>query len=141
MASAPCTRPARPRTIQRTSSLWPRSTPAARFAPARSSSSRPDPTTSTASARRRTATSWAVGASFDRTNGRQFTLIERADPGGRYVPEASPSPSNKGDSLLADMAAIGSDLWAVGAYDGPNAQRSLILHNCHMGAPAAGVAR
>ncbi len=84
--------------------------------------------------------SWAVGSTFDRASGRQSTLIERADPGGSYVAEASPNPSRSGDSLLADMAAIGSDLWAVGAYDGPNAQRSLILHSCHVGAPAAAVA-
>lgn len=84
-------------------------------------------------------TSWAVGAWFDPKSGRQFTLLEQADPGGRWLHVPTPSPSAKGDSLLADVAQVGHDLWAVGAYDGPLAQKSLILHSCDYGAPAAGL--
>ncbi|MGI8839657.1 MAG: hypothetical protein ACR2F8_02555 [Caulobacteraceae bacterium] len=82
-------------------------------------------------------TAWAVGARFDPASGRQFTLLERAEPGGRWLAARTPSPSRAGDSLLADVAPVGSDVWAVGAFDGPNAQRSLILHSCHYGAPPA----
>ncbi len=74
-------------------------------------------------------TAWAVGATSD-AKGRQFTLIEREAAGGRWNIEPSPSPSRAGSSLLADVAAIGHDVWAVGAFDGPQAQRSLILHSC-----------
>ena len=38
--------------------------------------------------------------------------------------------SHGGDSLLGGAVAVGHDVWAVGAYDGPKAQKSLILHTC-----------
>lgn len=73
---------------------------------------------------------WAVGAWFDPKSGRQFTLTERAGAGEAWRIVDSPSPSKSGDSLLATALAVGRDVWAVGAYDGPKAQKSLILHSC-----------
>ena len=70
-------------------------------------------------------TNWSVGSWFDSKKGRQFTLAEREVPGGRFEPVQSPSPSRGGDSLLGGVDVVGDDLWAVGAYDGPKAQRSL----------------
>jgi hypothetical protein len=75
-------------------------------------------------------TQWAVGAWFDPKNGRQFTLVERARAGEAWHVLDSPCPSKSGDSLLATAVAVGHDVWAVGAYDGPKAQKSLILHTC-----------
>lgn len=75
-------------------------------------------------------TQWAVGAWFDPRSGRQFTLAERARAGEGWRLLDSPSPSHSGDSLLGGAVAVGHDVWAVGAYDGPNAQKSLILHTC-----------
>lgn len=75
-------------------------------------------------------TAWAVGAWFDPSSGRQFTLTERMLPGEEWLEIPSPSPSRRGDSLLSSVAVVGSDVWAVGAYDGPAAQRSLILQFC-----------
>ena len=73
---------------------------------------------------------WAVGAWFDPKNGRQYTLTERARAGEPWQVLTSPSPSHSGDSLLGGVTVVGNDVWAVGAYDGPQAQRSLILHTC-----------
>jgi hypothetical protein len=75
-------------------------------------------------------TRWAVGAWFDPKSGRQFTLAERSRAGEAWQVLDSPSPSKSGDSLLATAVAVGHDVWAVGAYDGPKAQKSLILHTC-----------
>lgn len=75
-------------------------------------------------------TQWAVGAWFDPKNGRQFTLAERARAGEGWRILDSPSPLHGGDSLLGGVIAAGHDVWAVRAYDGPKAQKSLILHTC-----------
>ena len=43
----------------------------------------------------------------------------------------SPNPSADGDNQLAAVAEVGRhDLWAVGAFDGPDAAQTLILHRC-----------
>jgi hypothetical protein len=74
---------------------------------------------------------WAVGSVLEVASGNALTLIERGGDSG-WTQEASPSPgAANGDSKLGGVAVInGTDVWAVGTFDGPNAAQTLILHCC-----------
>lgn len=39
----------------------------------------------------------------------------------------SPNATTDGNNFLGGIAIIGSDVWAVGTYDGPDAAQTLIL--------------
>jgi len=75
--------------------------------------------------------SYAVGGYAPSVNGALNTIIERHDSSG-WTQEVTPSPGKQfGNSLVGGIAIVGpSDVWAVGAYDGPNAAHSLVLHRC-----------
>jgi len=74
---------------------------------------------------------WAVGSVLDTASGNALTLIERRGDSG-WVRESSPNPGfANGDSKLGGVAVVNStEVWAVGAFDGPNAVQTLILHCC-----------
>jgi hypothetical protein len=76
--------------------------------------------------------SWAVGSFLDGKTGGLDTLIVTGGEGGSWQPVASPNPSAAGgDNQLANVANLGGgELWAVGAFDGPNAAQTLTLHRC-----------
>jgi hypothetical protein len=73
---------------------------------------------------------FAVGSTLSDATGNLETLIVA---GGEHTPwtrVASPSPADDGDNQLSTVARVGRDLWAVGGFDGPDAQQTLILHRC-----------
>jgi hypothetical protein len=74
---------------------------------------------------------WAVGAYAPTVNGNLSSLIQRWD-GQAWVQENTPNPGQaNGSTMVAGVAAVSaSDVWAVGAYDGPNALQTLVLHRC-----------
>jgi hypothetical protein len=75
--------------------------------------------------------SWAVGSFLDDASGNLQTLVVKGSETQPWVPVASPSPSTDGDNQLSTVAKVSPhDLWAVGAFDGPHAQQTLILHRC-----------
>ena len=75
--------------------------------------------------------SWAVGSYLDDASGNLLTLIATGGEGRPWKQVASPSPAADGNSQLAAVTKVGaSDLWAVGGFDGPDAQQTLILHRC-----------
>jgi hypothetical protein len=75
--------------------------------------------------------SWAVGSFLDAVSGNLRTLIETGGEGGVWTPVTSPNPNDDGDNQLAAVARVGGrDLWAVGAFDGPDAAQTLIVHRC-----------
>ena len=50
--------------------------------------------------------------------------------GWRIVPSPSPGLAHGGNTVLGGVLAFGPhDAWAVGAFDGANARRTLILHD------------
>jgi hypothetical protein len=76
--------------------------------------------------------SWAVGSTLDATSGNLLTLVATGGEGTPWTQVASPSPGfDNGDSQLATLTKFGKDdLWAVGAFDGPDAAQTLVLHRC-----------
>jgi len=75
--------------------------------------------------------SWAVGSYLDDASGNLLTLIAGGGEGKPWARVASHSPAGDGDSQLATVGKVGArDLWAVGSFDGPDAQQTLILHRC-----------
>jgi hypothetical protein len=75
--------------------------------------------------------SWAVGSYLDADSGNLRTLIETGSETGAWTQVDSPSPATDGDNQLAAVASVGAhDLWAVGAFDGPDAAQTLIVHRC-----------
>jgi hypothetical protein len=75
--------------------------------------------------------SWAVGSFLDDTSGSLFTLIVTGGERGTWTPVTSPNPSNGGDNQLSAVTKVGAhDLWAVGGFDGPDAQQTLVAHRC-----------
>jgi hypothetical protein len=75
---------------------------------------------------------WAVGSALDVKSGNELTLVEHRDASGAWRQQASPSPGfANGDSQLGGVTAISpTDVWAVGAFDGPDVAQTLILHFC-----------
>lgn len=73
---------------------------------------------------------WAVGSFMDPAGDMKTLVLAGGLSGWSRV--ASPSPSGAGgDSVLGSVAVVGAnDAWAVGAFDGPNALQTLVLH-CH----------
>jgi hypothetical protein len=75
--------------------------------------------------------SWAVGSFLDDASGSLQTLIVTGGEDAPWTEVPSPNPSSDGDNQLSTVTKIGkSDLWAVGGFDGPDAQQTLILHRC-----------
>jgi hypothetical protein len=75
---------------------------------------------------------WAVGNFRDAASGSQETLILRGGERGIWKQQPSPNPSADGDNQLGGVAKVGAhDLWAVGAFDGPDAAQTLVLHRCN----------
>jgi hypothetical protein len=75
---------------------------------------------------------WSVGNFRDAKSGNQQTIILRGGEGGTWKQQPSPNPSPDGDNQLGGVSKAGPhDLWAVGAFDGPNAAQTLILHRCN----------
>jgi len=74
---------------------------------------------------------WAVGTRLDAASGNLLTLVERRDTSGWTV-EASPNPGlANGNTMLSGVAIFGeTDGWAVGEFDGANAEQTLVLHRC-----------
>ena len=73
---------------------------------------------------------FAVGSTLDDASGNLQTLILSGGEHAPWTRVASPSPADDGDNQLSTIAKVGRDLWAVGAFDGPDAQQTLILHRC-----------
>jgi hypothetical protein len=73
--------------------------------------------------------SWAVGSFLDDASGNLQTLIVTGGEGAPWTEVPSPNPTSDGDNQLSTVTKIGNkDLWAVGGFDGPDAQQTLILH-------------
>ena len=72
----------------------------------------------------------AVGSTLDDASGNLQTLIVSGGEHASWNRVPSPSPADDGDSQLSTIAKVGRDLWAVGAFDGPDAQQTLILRRC-----------
>jgi hypothetical protein len=72
--------------------------------------------------------SFAVGGFVDPASGNFNTLIERVD-GSQFTVVPSPNATTDGNNLLSSVAIIDStEAWAVGTFDGANAEQTLILH-------------
>ena len=69
---------------------------------------------------------WAVGHSADVYDKNALTLIEHFD-GSAWKAVTSPNATTDGNNFLGGIAVIDGDLWAVGTYDGANAEQTLIL--------------
>jgi hypothetical protein len=75
--------------------------------------------------------SWAVGSFIDDSSGNLQTLIVTGGEGSTWTQVPSPSPSSDGDTQLSTITSVrGGGLWAVGGFDGPDAQQALVLHRC-----------
>jgi hypothetical protein len=75
--------------------------------------------------------SWAVGSYLDDASGNLLTLIATGGEGKPWRQVASPSPAADGNSQFSAVTNVGArELWAVGGFDGPDAQRTLIVHRC-----------
>ncbi len=74
-------------------------------------------------------TVWAVGTFFDPADGNQHTIVARHDGSGWHAVPA-PSPGT-GNAVLGGIAAHGTDVWAVGAFETDN-RDPLVEH--HRGA-------
>jgi len=74
---------------------------------------------------------FAVGSTLDDVSGGLETLIVSGSEDTTWARVSSPNPSADGDNQLAAVTEVGRhDLWAVGAFDGPDAAQTLILHRC-----------
>jgi hypothetical protein len=72
---------------------------------------------------------WAVGSFLDPAGNMETLVLAGGDSGWSRVP--IPSPSTTGDSVLGGVTLVGgTDVWAVGAFDGANALQTLVEH-CH----------
>jgi len=70
---------------------------------------------------------FAVGDSLNQA-GNFLNLVERCTPSG-CVQESTPNPSQGGSNQLGGIAVVSAaEAWAVGAFDGPNAPQTLVLH-------------
>jgi hypothetical protein len=71
---------------------------------------------------------YAVGDALDPTTQTFNNLVERCTDSG-CVKETVPNPSQGGNNQLGGVVVVSaSDVWAVGAFDGPNAPQTLVLH-------------
>jgi hypothetical protein len=75
--------------------------------------------------------SWAVGSYLDDTSGNLQTLIVTGGERAPWTQAPSPNPSTDGNNQLSTVTSVrGGGLWAVGAFDGPDAAQTLTLHRC-----------
>src|SRR5579871_1739481 len=71
---------------------------------------------------------FAVGDALDPTTGNFNNLVERCTDSG-CTQEAVPNPSQGGNNQLGGVVVLSAtEAWAVGAFDGPNAPQTLVLH-------------
>jgi Phosphoesterase family len=76
------------------------------------------------------AHAWAVGDDVPVATGNAASLIEYGSVNGAWATVPSPNPgAANGNTILDSVLAISSgNVWAVGAYDGANGMRTLIMH-------------
>jgi hypothetical protein len=73
---------------------------------------------------------WAVGTTVDADSGNNLSLIEhRQGNHWAIVPSPDPGQANDGSTILGGVASVGTDEWAAGQFDGPDARQTLILHH------------
>ena len=73
---------------------------------------------------------WAVGDSIPVSTGNASSLTEFGTAAGGWQAVPSPDPgAPSGNTFLDGVFALSSsNVWAVGAYDGPGGVRALIMH-------------
>jgi hypothetical protein len=71
---------------------------------------------------------YAVGDALDPASQNFNNLVERCTDSG-CTKEAVPNPSQGGNNQLGGVTVLSAtEAWAVGAFDGPNAPQTLVLH-------------
>jgi hypothetical protein len=73
---------------------------------------------------------WAVGYSIPVSTGNASSLIEFGSAAGGWhtVPSPNPGAANGNTFINAVLAFASNNVWTVGAFDGSNGVRTLIMH-------------